>query len=261
MRLSRHLVVFAAVMSVACSSDRATPPHSGAAGAAGSAGAPGASLAVLVFSKTAAYHHDSIPDGQAALEKIAVSAGWTLSTTDDASVFTDRGLGALDVVVFLSTTGDVLDDDQQAAFERFIRAGKGFVGVHSASDTEYDWPFYGELVGAYFREHPAIQAADLKLEDANDPTTVGLPATWSRTDEWYAFRDNPRPNVHVLLTLDESSYSPGTATMGADHPITWLHEYAGGRAFYTALGHTKQSYGEPLFLGMLTHAIEWAGKR
>jgi type 1 glutamine amidotransferase len=259
--------VFAAAVSVACGADRATPWPAGAAGATGFAGATGsagaasAPLAVLVFSKTAAYRHDSIPDGQAALEKLGASSGWAVTTSDDASVFTDAELAALDVVVFLSTTGDVLDETQQAAFERFIRAGKGFVGIHSASDTEYDWPFYGELVGAYFREHPEIQAADLKLEDAGDPTTAGLPAIWTRTDEWYAFRDNPRPNVHVLLTLDESSYAPGAATMGDDHPVTWLHEYAGGRAFYTALGHTKQSYGEPLFLGMLERAIEWAGRR
>ena len=224
-------------------------------------GATSGPLGVLVFSKTAAFRHDSIPDGQAALAKVAMSSDWSLTTTEDASVFTDAGLAPLDVVVFLSTTGDVLDDAQQAAFERFIRAGKGFVGIHSASDTEYDWAFYGGLVGAYFREHPDIQAADIKLEDPNDPTMAGLPATWTRTDEWYAFRDNPRPNVHVLLTLDEASYSPGTATMGADHPITWLHEYEGGRAFYTALGHTKQSYSEPLFIGMLTHAIEWASGR
>lgn len=261
MRLSSSVVAVAAVLFVACGSDPAAPPPLGAAGTTGSAGAPSGPLAVLVFSKTAGYHHDSIPDGQAALANVAASSGWTLTTTDDAAVFTDGGLEALDVVVFLSTTGDVLDADQQAAFERFIGAGKGFVGIHSASDTEYDWPFYGELVGAYFREHPAIQAADLKLEDPNDPTTAGLPTTWTRTDEWYAFSENPRPNVHVLLTLDESSYSPGTATMGADHPVTWLHEYAGGRAFYTALGHTKQSYDEPLFIGMLTRAIEWAGGR
>lgn len=222
---------------------------------------PGAPLGVLVFSKTAGFRHDSIPDGRAALMNVAASAGWTLSATEDSSVFTDEALTPLDVVVFLSTTGDVLDDAEQAAFERFMRSGKGFVGIHSATDTEYDWAFYGGLVGAYFREHPAIQQATLHIEDASDPTMAGLPVTWSRTDEWYAFKDNPRPNVHVLITLDEASYSPGTATMGADHPITWLHEYEGGRAFYTALGHTKESYTDPLFVGMLTRAIEWAAGR
>jgi type 1 glutamine amidotransferase len=245
-----------------------TAGNGGAAGVAGTAGNGGAAgntasgpLTVLVFSKTAAFRHDSIPDGIAALTNVAAENGWNLSATEDDSVFTDDGLAPLDVVVFLSTTGDVLDDTEQASFERFIRAGKGFVGIHSASDTEYDWAFYGELVGAYFREHPDIQQATLHIEDASDPTMSGLPATWTRTDEWYAFQTNPRPNVHVLITLDETSYSPGSATMGADHPITWSHDYEGGRAFYTALGHTKESYSEPLFVAMLTRAIEWAARR
>lgn len=246
-----------------------TPAAAGLAGApgtlgtggAGAAGTPNRPLDVLVFSKTAAYRHASIPDGIAALETVATNQGWTLTASEDSSLFTDDALAPLDVVVFLSTTGDILDDDQQAAFERFIQAGKGWVGIHSASDTEYDWAFYGDLVGAYFREHPDIQSATLDVEDPADATMAGLPSPWTRTDEWYAFQTNPRPNVHVLLTLDEASYSPGTATMGPDHPITWSHEYQGGRAFYTALGHTSESYTDPIFVGMLTRAIEWAARR
>jgi len=234
---------------------------SGSLGDAGSSGSPPGPLSVLVFSKTVEFRHDSIPDGRAALMSAASDAGWTFSATEDASVFNDDGLASIDVVVFLSTTGDVLDDSQQAAFERFIRAGRGFVGIHSASDTEYDWAFYGELVGAYFREHPAVQEATIRVADAADPTMAGLPDPWTRTDEWYAFKDNPRANVHVLMTLDETSYAPGTATMGSDHPIAWLHEYEGGRAFYTALGHTKESYADPTFVRHLTQAISWAGGR
>ena len=228
---------------------------------AGASGVGSGPLGVLVFSKTVVFRHDSIPAGRDALMSAGSGAGWTFSATEDASVFTDDGLASFDVVVFLSTTGDVLDETQQAAFERFIRAGKGFVGIHSASDTEYDWPFYGELVGAYFREHPAIQQATINLEDAADPTMAGLSNPWTRTDEWYAFKANPRANVHVLMTLDEASYAPGTATMGSDHPIAWLHEYEGGRAFYTALGHTKESYADPAFIRHLTQAITWAGRR
>jgi len=220
-----------------------------------------APLSVLVFSKTAAYRHDSIPDGIAALMSASTDAGYTMTASEDSSLFTDDGLAPLDVVVFLSTTGDILDDDQQAAFERFIMSGKGFVGIHSASDTEYDWAFYGGLVGAYFREHPDIQQATLDVEDASHPTMLGIPSPWTRTDEWYAFQSNPRPNVDVLMTLDESSYMPGTATMGDDHPITWCHDYEGGRAFYTALGHTSESYSDPIFVGLLTRAIQWAGGR
>src|SRR6478609_193914 len=206
------------------------------------------SVSLLVFSKTAAYRHESIPAGVQALTKLASEHGWQLSATEDASTFTDAGLTKYDAVIFLSTTGDVLDDTQQAAFERFIRAGKGFIGIHSATDTEYDWAWYGGLVGAYFREHPAIQPADVIVEDAASPATAGLPNPWHRTDEWYSFKSNPRPNVHVLLSLDESSYSPGSSSMAGDHPIAWCQEYDGGRAFYTALGHTSESFSEPSFL-------------
>jgi len=232
---------------------------SGAAGTGGEGGAaPSGPLSVLVFSRTQGFRHDSIPDGIAAFTKLATAQGWTLSASEDPGVFAEATLERADVVVFLSTTGDILDDAQQAAFERFIRAGGGFVGVHSATDTEYDWAFYGELVGAYFREHPAIQEATVVVEDGANAILAGIPSRWTRTDEWYAFKTNPRPNVHVLMTLDESSYEPGTSAMGADHPITWLHEYEGGRAFYTALGHTTESYADPVFVGMLERAVEWA---
>jgi len=217
----------------------------------------GDDVSLLVFSRTAAYRHDSIPAGVKALTKLAAERGWALSATEDATKFSDAGLAAYNAVIFLSTTGDVLDDTQQAAFERFIRSGKGFIGIHSASDTEYDWAWYGALVGAYFREHPSVQAADVITEDSAHPATAGLPNPWHRTDEWYAFQSNPRPNVHVLLALDEHSYSPGTANMNGDHPIAWCHEYDGGRAFYTALGHTAESYSDPLFIAQLAGAVTW----
>ena len=216
------------------------------------------SVSLLVFSKTAAYRHESIPAGVQALTKLASEHGWQLSATEDASTFTDAGLAKYNAVIFLSTTGDVLDDTQQAAFERFIRKGNGFIGIHSATDTEYDWAWYGGLVGAYFREHPAIQAADVVVEDAQNPATASLQNPWHRTDEWYAFQSNPRANVHVVLSLDEHSYNAGTANMNGDHPIAWYHDYDGGRAFYTALGHTNESFSDPAFLAHLTGAITWA---
>src|SRR6185369_12877809 len=195
--------------------------------------------------------------GIAALSKWAKEQGFGVTATEDASVFSDAGLASYAAVIFLSTTGDVLDDAQQAAFERFIRAGHGFVGIHSATDTEYDWSWYGELVGAYFREHPMIQVADVVVEDSASGATTGLPNPWRRTDEWYSFQSNPRPNVHVLLSLDESSYTPGTSNMDGDHPIAWQHEYDGGRAFYTALGHTDESYADPLFMRHVAGGISW----
>jgi len=140
-----------------------------------------------------------------------------------------------------------------------VQSGKGWVGIHSASDTEHDWPWYGGLVGAYFASHPDIQQASIRVEDTTFPATRGLPDPWVRTDEWYAFTSNPRGRVNVLLSLDESSYSPGDSSMNGDHPIAWYQTYEGGRSFYTALGHTSESYAEPLFLQHIAAGIEWAG--
>jgi len=217
--------------------------------------------AVLVFSRTVAFRHDSIAAGHAALADLAATQGWSLQPSEDPEVFRDEDLASFDVIVFLSTTGDVLDIEQQGAFERFIRAGNGFVGVHAASDTEYEWPWYGGLVGAYFRAHPQIQPATIRVEDRDHPATSHLGEMWTRTDEWYAFMENPRLDVHVLLALDEESYAPGDSHMDGDHPIAWYHEYEGGRAFYTALGHTAESYEEPDVLVHLGGAIEWASGR
>lgn len=212
---------------------------------------------LLVFSKTAAYRHESIAESVAALEALATKHKWGFAATEDAAQFT-ANLADANVALFSSTTGDILNIEQQTAFEQFIAAGNGYVGVHAASDTEYDWPWYGGLVGAYFEAHPAIQSAIIRVEDASHIATSHLPDPWSRTDEWYGFRENPRANVNVLLTLDESSYSPGDGAMGADHPIAWYHEYAGGRAFYTALGHTIESYQDAAFMAHLEGAIRWA---
>lgn len=211
---------------------------------------------VLVFSRTAGFRHDSIPDGIAALRSLGAENGFAVDATEDASVFEDARLAPYAAVVFLCTTGDILDDGQQAAFQRYIASGRGFVGVHSASDTEYGWPWYWELVGAYFKSHPAVQPATVAVADRVHPSTRELPPGWSRTDEWYNFQSNPRGRLHVLATVDEATYSGGE--MGADHPIAWCHFYSGGRAWYTALGHTRESYSEPLFLQHLLGGIQFA---
>jgi type 1 glutamine amidotransferase len=218
-------------------------------------------LAILVFSKTAAYRHESIPDGIRALEELGDELGLTVSKTEDASAFTDERLARFDAVVFLMTTGDVLDAEQEAAFERFMKKGKGYVGIHSASDTEYDWPFYGNLVGAYFQSHPEIQRASYAVEDRTHPATRDLPSPWIRTDEHYSFRSNPRAKVRVLVSLDEKSYDAGKDAMG-DHPVVWCQELeGGGRSFYTALGHTREAYSDPVFRKHLASAIAWAASR
>lgn len=214
---------------------------------------------VLVFSKTAGFRHKSIPDGIAALRSLA-GGRWELDATEDAAAFTPDNLKRYGAVVFLSTTGDVLDGGQQSAFEGYIRGGGAWVGIHAATDTEYDWPWYGRLAGAWFLGHPRNQDATVRVEDRAHRSTRMLPAEWKRFDEWYAFRQNPRAGVHVLATLDEKSYDPEKAPMGADHPIAWCHEFDGGRAWYTAGGHTSESFKEPLFLEHLRGGIEWALK-
>ena len=220
-------------------------------------GAAAAPDDVLVFSKTAEYRHDAIPAGIRTIRELGSANGFTVTATEDAAAFTTANLARYEAVVFLNTTGDILDDAQQAAFESYIRAGHGFVGVHAAADTEYDWPFYGDLVGAYFASHPAIQPATVRVEDRSHPATSHLGATWNRTDEWYNFRSNVRSTARVLATLDESSYSGGS--MGADHPHVWCKNIAGGgRSFYTGGGHTQQSYTDPAFRAHLLGAIRYA---
>jgi type 1 glutamine amidotransferase len=215
-----------------------------------------ATFSVLVFSRTQGFRHDSIPAGIAAIRQQGNARGFSLDATEDGGAFTDDNLARYKAVVFLSTTGDVLDPAQQAAFERFIRRGGGFVGVHSAADTEYDWPFYGGLIGAYFAGHPDIQNATIQIEDSGHPSTSSLPRTWMRRDEWYNFQKNPRGAVTVLATIDERTYAGGT--MAPDHPIIWSQTYEGGRAWYTAGGHTTESFTEAPFAEHLGRAILWA---
>ncbi|RKR86244.1 type 1 glutamine amidotransferase [Micromonospora pisi] len=211
---------------------------------------------VLVFSKTAGFRHSSIPNGIAAIQQLGTANGFTVTATEDAGQFTTANLAQYQAVVWLSTTGDVLDTAQQNAFQAYIAAGGGYVGVHAAADTEYDWAWYGGLVGGYFSSHPATQQATVRTEDRSNVSTAHLPQNWTRTDEWYNYRANPRANVKVLSNLDESSYSGGT--MNGDHPITWCQNYGGGRAWYTGLGHTEQTYTEANFTRMLLGGIQIA---
>lgn len=228
------------------------------AGCAASGPAPeagGEAPRILVFSKTAGYRHASIPDGVAAVRALGAENGFAVDATEDASVFTDDGLAPYDAVVFLSTSGDVLDADAEAAFQRYVEAGGNYVGVHAASDTEFDWPFYGRLVGAYFSAHPEIQPATVDVVDRSHPSTRSLPARWEWTDEWYEFRERPS-GVRVLLKVDESTYEGGS--MGTDHPLAWCHDRLGGRAWYTALGHRAEGYADPQFRAHLLGGIRYA---
>jgi len=210
---------------------------------------------VLVFSKTSGYRHSSITVGKAAIMELGKQNNFEVDTTENASYFTEDSLKKYSAVIFLNTTMDVLNNYQEADFERYIQAGGGFVGIHSATDTEYDWGWYGRLVGGYFNGHPKPQQAKLMVTDASHVSTKHLPAEWTRTDEWYNFKKLNK-NVHVLLKIDEKSYEGGTN--GSDHPMAWYHEFDGGRAFYTELGHTEESWKEDNYLKHLLGGIQYA---
>jgi type 1 glutamine amidotransferase len=211
---------------------------------------------LLVYSATGAYRHASIPEGVQAVQELGTGDGFEVDTTEDRTAFTAANLRRYTVVVFMNTSGAVLDDGGRAALEGFVAAGGGYVGVHLAAGTEYDWPYYGRLVGARFDQHPKVQEATFVVTDRTHPATAHLPPVWTRVDELYNYRTNPRSDVRVLMTLDESTYEGGT--MGADHPVTWCHRRLGGPAFYTGAGHTPESYAEPGFRNLLLGGLRYA---
>jgi type 1 glutamine amidotransferase len=212
-------------------------------------------VALLIFSKTTGFRHDNIPAAVRALSELGRTAGEEVLVTEDAHCFAPTSLERFSVVVWLNTSGDVLDAEQRVAFEHFVRAGGGYVGVHSASATETSWPFYVELVGARFTGHPEPCAARLVIEDRSHPATRHLGRSWERWDEWYEFDRNPRADSRVLISVDESSYKSGRAE---DHPLSWCREVGRGRSFYTALGHRPEDYAEPDFAQHLRGGIAWA---
>jgi cytochrome c len=215
-------------------------------------------LNVLVFSKTAGYRHESIAAGITSLTKLSKEKGFTVSFTEESSLFNEQNLRKYNVVIFLNTTGDVLNKEQEQAFERFIQAGGGYVGIHAATDTEYDWPWYNKLAGAYFLDHPSspsnVQNGRFYVVMRNE-LTEGMPDEFERKDEFYSFKDLSK-NIKVVVKIDEKSYIGGK--MGDDHPISWFQEFDGGRSFYTAMGHTDETFSEPLFLKHLYAGIKYA---
>jgi type 1 glutamine amidotransferase len=213
---------------------------------------------ILVFTRTLGYRHASIPDGVHAIAQLCRSLRMDMDTTSDATRFTPAALQQYAAVVFLQTTGDVLDSLQQQAFRQYIESGGGYLGIHAAADCEYDWPWYGRLVGAYFKSHPAIQEAHLWIQlDPRFAELEALPRPWLRTDEWYNWQRPPSEDtVHVLVSIDENSYHGGIN--GAYHPMVWYHQVGLGRSFYIALGHTAASYSEPGFLLVLRLGLAYA---
>ncbi|HKE99278.1 MAG TPA: ThuA domain-containing protein [Actinomycetes bacterium] len=249
--------VLAACLLVALAGCAGSPPEAdrpseGYLAPAAPAGRP----AVLVFTRTAGFRHASIPAAADAVRRLGREAGLAVDVTEDPARFSDAGLRGYRAVVFLHTTGHVLGAREQAALERFVGAGGGWVGVHAAADADPGWPWQLGLIGAEFTGHPPVQQADVLVEDPAHPSTRSLPRRWTRTDEWYNFRASPRGRARVLLTLDEATYQGGT--MGADHPVAWCRRYAGGRSWYTALGHTEATWRERPFLEHLLGGIRWA---
>jgi len=211
---------------------------------------------ILVFSKTKGFRHNSIETGKLAIQQLGLKNNFEVDTTENADTFTEENLKKYTSVIFLSTTGDVLNDKQQIAFERYIQAGGSFVGIHAATDTEYDWPWYGKLVGAYFVSHPEVQEAKFIIKDKKHPSTKFLTdSVWMHKDELYNFKDI-NPDIKVLITIDESSYKGGKN--GKFHPFSWYHNYDGGKAFYTSMGHTKECWQEEKFLQHLLGGIKYS---
>ncbi len=215
---------------------------------------------ILVFSKTAGYRHDSIKDGIAAIKKLAEVNNFQVTFSEDSKIFKQKNLSPFNVILFLSTTGDILNDAQQHEFQRWIQAGGGFVGIHAATDTEYEWPWYNELVGGYFADHPpGVHEANIKVLDTEHISTKHLGNSFKTVDEWYNFKDI-YPQIIPILNLDESTYEGGT--MGKNHPIAWHHEFDGGRSWYTGMGHTKESFSDERFLKHIIGGILYAaGKK
>ena len=207
---------------------------------------------ILVFTRTAGFRHDSIPVGVETLRALAAEAGLQVEHSEDAGLFDAGSLSRFRAVVFLNATGDVLDAAQQRAFEGYVATGGGYLGVHAAADTEYDWPWYGDLVGAWFQGHPpGLQTARVRFEGDH----AGLAEDWRISDELYNYRRNPRGDVEVLATVDESDYAGGT--MGKDHPIAWCHAAAGRRAWYTGLGHDEKVYADPTYRAHLLRGLRY----
>lgn len=230
-------VVLLLISLISCSNKRSSTPR------------------VLVFSKTADFHHSSIPAGIKAIQALGAKNGFDVDTTTDDNKFAEDSLKKYAALIFLSTTGNILSGNQENALERYIQAGGGFVGIHAATDAEYDWGWYGRMIGAYFVSHPAQQEANLIINDKNHPATDSLPATWRRKDEWYNFK-YVNKDVKVLISIDEKSYTGGIN--GDSHPMSWFHEFDGGRVFYTELGHTDESYSDPLYLKHILGGIKYA---
>jgi type 1 glutamine amidotransferase len=219
----------------------------------------------LIVTTTNGWHHESLHSGVLAIKDLAVRNNFDAVLFENPKGFTDKYLEQFQVVIFLNTTGDIFDTAAQKVMERFIQSGKGYVGIHSASDTEYDWEWYTKLVGRMFHIHPAVQTARLKIVDPGFPGLQAFENGRLWTDEWYEFGPEKTPGLNYVMTVDENSYNAKVnwgekkgEGMGPVHPVAWYHNYDGGRAFYTALGHLPTCFSDAGYLNHLYAGIFWA---
>lgn len=279
MKILKFFVPFVAVFAVGCGGDSSDDAFNiNGNGGNNNGGGSEESFSVLVFSRTAGFRHASIEAGVLTVQQLGADNGFTVDATEDHTLINSENLANYDVLMFLNTTLDVLEPEQEQAFEQYIRGGGNFVGVHSAADTEHEWPFYGEVVGAYFLAHPVLnQPGSLRVEDETHPAVAHFDNPYQVPfEEFYSFKTNPRGSVRVLLSIDESSYmqEPNTScdpsgatfpegytgTMG-DHPISWCHDKFAGRVWYTALGHEIYLYFTPEYQQHLLNGILTAAGR
>ena len=210
---------------------------------------------ILVFSKTSGYRHESIANGKAMFLEMAGQWQAVVDTTEDAGLFTVENLSRYKTVVFLNTTGDALNDKEQLALQHFIREGGGFLGIHAAADTEFEWPWYNQLVGAYFASHPKPQHLDYIVTESNHPAVKHWYPKTNRMEEIYDFKSVQKDMIKVIMLADEKTYDGGS--MGDWHPAAWYHHFDGGKSFYTALGHLPETYADPAFRTHISGALEW----
>jgi type 1 glutamine amidotransferase len=229
------------------------------------------SPAVLVFSKTNSFRHrEGIEGGATALESISRSHNWGMFHTENGAVFNARDLARFDAVVFLNASGDILNEEQEGAFQNWLQAGGGWLGIHAAGDDSHqEWQWYRDkLIGADFIAHPMgpqFQRATVVLENHQHPVLKGLQDVWVHMEEWYSWEKSPRvEGFTILATLDESSYSPVQKFMGqerdlhmGDHPVVWSNCIGEGRSVYAAMGHQAEAFEQPQVLRLITNALAW----
>lgn len=222
-------------------------------------------LNLLVFSKTSGYRHESISSGIKMLYDLSNNQNWVITATEDGSIINDDILQNIDVIIFLNPTGNALNTDEKRAFEKFVQKKKGVVGIHAATDFEYEWPFYGKIMGAWFSAHPPAQKGTIIIEDPGHPAMKPFKGmkSYSTFDEWYSFIENPRSKVRVLASLDENSITNAGSVkwkMG-DHPVIWCQEIDGTRSFYTVFGHTAEAFQNKIVIEHIKNAINWTARR